>query len=58
MKNIHTDQTSEKRPVDNIEPAPKKNWESPDVQEISRFSILGGIETLKTEGQGASFVAS
>jgi len=58
MKNLHTDQTSEKRPVDTAQSTPKKNWESPAVQEISRFTILGGIETLKTEGQGASFVNS
>jgi hypothetical protein len=28
----------------------KKEWKTPEVAEISRFSILGGGDPIKTEG--------
>lgn len=36
----------------------KKVWVNPQVTEISKFSILSGIDITKAESQGASFVAS
>ncbi len=36
----------------------KKTWEKPLVCEISKFSILAGIDITKTEADGLTFVAS
>ena len=58
MKNRHTDPKSEILPAENTNQMQKKVWEVPSIQEISRFEILGGIDTFKNEGQGASFISS
>jgi hypothetical protein len=36
----------------------KKSWLNPEVIEISKFSILSGINNTKFEVDGVTFVAS
>jgi hypothetical protein len=58
MKNSRNCPEPEIQPKEMKSQAQKKAWEAPSIQEISRFKILGGIDTFKNEGQGASFISS
>lgn len=60
MKNMQSIRSEDfETPLNDIQQkVVKKEWLNPQIFEISKFSILSGIETVKFESDGASFVAS
>jgi hypothetical protein len=53
MKNYMPFQTEDINNCKNEVDQPKKTWSAPMVTEISRFSILGGLDNTKT-GEAAN----